>query len=157
MTNKYKSLLKNRPIRHMFSRIETNINTQIRRLEDMDIVNYFILGKVDRINQVLMAAAQENYFGKKYSWCALSKVLVLISLLAGSITVWLFFSLKDGSSEPFVRTENGSILFATPTINPDVANGILYKTSGLNAGYSVDTGFYFDMTLRALTAVKWVW
>ncbi|KAK4002516.1 hypothetical protein OUZ56_004340 [Daphnia magna] len=133
VTNKYKSLLKNRPIRHMFSRIETNINTQIRRLEDMDIVNYFILGKVDRINQVLMAAAQENYFGKKYSWCALS---------------------KDGSSEPFVRTENGSILFATPTINPDVANGILYKTSGLNTGYSVDTGFYFDMTLRALTAVK---
>lgn len=74
MTTKYKSLLKNRPIRHMFSRIETNINTQLRRLEDMDIVNYFVLAKIDRINQVLMAASQENYFGRKYSWCAISKV-----------------------------------------------------------------------------------
>lgn len=74
MTSKFKSLLKNRPIRHMFSRIETNINTQLRRLEDMDIVNFFVLGKVERINQVLMTAAQENYFGKKYFWCGLSKV-----------------------------------------------------------------------------------
>ena len=74
MLNKYKSLLKNRPIRHMFSKIETNINNQIRRLEDMDIVNFFIVGKIDRINQVLMAAGQENYFGKKYSWTAISKV-----------------------------------------------------------------------------------
>lgn len=74
MTNKYKTLLKNRPIRHMFSRIESNINTQLRRLEDMDIVNYFVLAKVERINSVLMAAAQENYFGRKYSWCAVTKV-----------------------------------------------------------------------------------
>ncbi len=74
MANKYKTLLKNRPIRHMFSRIESNINTQLRRLEDMDIVNYFVLGKVERINSVLMAAAQENYFGRKYSWCAITKV-----------------------------------------------------------------------------------
>lgn len=58
----------------MFSKIETNINNQIRRLEDMDIVNYFILAKIDRINQVLLAAAQENYFGKKYLWCAVTKV-----------------------------------------------------------------------------------
>jgi ionotropic glutamate receptor len=40
----------------------------------MDIVNFFIVGKIDRINQVLMAAGQENYFGKKYSWTAISKV-----------------------------------------------------------------------------------
>lgn len=76
MTNKFKTLLKNRPIRHMFSRIETNINNQLRRLEDMDIVNFFVLAKVDRINQVLMAAAQENFFGKKYSWCVISKVTI---------------------------------------------------------------------------------
>lgn len=74
MATKYKSLLKNRPIRHMFSRIESNANAQIRRLEDMDIVNYYVLAKVDRINQVLLAAAQENYFGKKYSWTLISKV-----------------------------------------------------------------------------------
>jgi hypothetical protein len=41
-----------------------------------------------------------------------------------------------------------------PTVNPDVANGILFKTSGLGSGYSVDTGFYFDLILRAITAVK---
>ena len=76
MLNKYKSLLKNRPIRHMFSKIETNINNQIRRLEDMDIVNFFVVAKIDRINQVLMSAAQENFFGKKYSWTAISKVLI---------------------------------------------------------------------------------
>lgn len=74
MVTKYKSLLKNRPIRHMFNRIESNANAQIRRLEDMDIVNYYILARVDRINQVLSAAAQENYFGRKYSWTVISKV-----------------------------------------------------------------------------------
>ncbi len=64
------------------------------------------------------------------------------------------FDSKDASAEPFVRTDNGSILFAVPTVNPDVANGILFKTSGLGSGYSVDTGFYFDLILRAITAVK---
>ena len=43
----------------------------------MDIVNFFVLAKVERINQVLMAAAQENYFGKKYSWCVITKVIWL--------------------------------------------------------------------------------
>lgn len=43
----------------------------------MDIVNYYVLAKVDRINQVLMAAAQENYFGKKYSWTVISKVTII--------------------------------------------------------------------------------
>jgi len=70
------------------------------------------------------------------------------------IGIILLFNSKDGSAEPFVRSDNCSILFAVPTVNPDVANGILFKTSGLNAGYSVDTGFYFDLILRAVTAVK---
>lgn len=74
MVTKYKSLLKNRPVRHMFNRIESNANAQIRKLEDMDIVNFYVLAKVDRINQVLLAAAQENYFGKKYSWTLITKV-----------------------------------------------------------------------------------
>lgn len=64
----------------MFSRIETNLNTQLRRLEDMDIVNYFIMSKIDRINQVLMAASQENYFGKKYSWTAITKAITNLNV-----------------------------------------------------------------------------
>ena len=136
MSNKYKTLLKNRPIRHMFNRIETgNINQQLRRLVDVDLVNFFIFGRVDRINQVLLAASQENYFGKKYAWYVIT---------------------KETSPDPFVRTDNASIVFITPTINPDVISGSLYKTSGLNATYSVDMGFYFDLILKAVTAVKYV-
>lgn len=63
----------------------------------MDIVNYFILGKVDRINQVLMAAAQENYFGKKYSWCALSKVLLCgLNIIAGRQNYSLIILFSQG-------------------------------------------------------------
>lgn len=134
LTNKYKTLLKNRPIRHMFNRIETgNINQQLRRLVDMDLVNFFVLGRLERINQVLLAASQENFFGRKYSWYIIS---------------------KETGRDPFVRTDNASIVFSTPTINSEVSNGLLFKTSGLNASYSVDTGFYFDLILRAVTAVK---
>ena len=41
---------------------------------DMDLVNFFVLGKIENINKVLQAAAEENYFGKKYSWTAITKV-----------------------------------------------------------------------------------
>ena len=40
----------------------------------MDLVNFFVLGKIENINKVLQAAAEENFFGKKYSWTAITKV-----------------------------------------------------------------------------------
>ena len=59
----------------MFNKIDiTKINSQIRRLEDMDLVNFFVLGKMEVVNRVLQAAAEENYFGKRYSWTAITKV-----------------------------------------------------------------------------------
>ena len=75
LSNKYKTLFRNKAIRHMFNRIDIpKINNQIRRLEDMDLVNFFVLGKIENINRVLQAAAEESYFGKKYSWTAITKV-----------------------------------------------------------------------------------
>lgn len=59
----------------MFNKIDiSKINSQIRRLEDMDLVNFFVLGKMEVVNRVLQAAAEENYFGKRYSWTAITKV-----------------------------------------------------------------------------------
>ena len=75
MSNKYKTLFRNKAIRHMFNKIDiSKINSQIRRLEDMDLVNFFVLGKMEVVNRVLQAAAEENYFGKRYSWTAITKV-----------------------------------------------------------------------------------
>ncbi len=55
----------------------------------------------------------------------------------------------------FVRAENASIVFAVPAMNPAIANSQFVKTVGLNAKPAVDAGFYFDLILRAITAVKY--
>lgn len=75
MGNKFQTLLENTVTRHSISKIQdTSINAQLRNLVDIDMVNFFIFARVDRINQILDAASQEKYFGKKYSWFAVSKV-----------------------------------------------------------------------------------
>ena len=62
--------------------------------------------------------------------------------------------LQD-DTDIFVRAENASIVFATPSMNPAVASSQFVKTVGLNAKPAVDAGFYFDLILRAITAVKY--
>ena len=126
----------NRNFRFMFNRIETgNINQQLRRLVDMDLVNFYVLGKVSSINQVLEAANAEKYFGKRFAWYAIT---------------------REPTGEPSIKADNASIVFSNPTINADSAAGPLFKASGLNP-INVDTGFYFDLILRAVTAVKYIY
>jgi hypothetical protein len=38
------------------------------------MVNFFVFGRSERISQVLAAANQEKYFGKKFAWFAVTKV-----------------------------------------------------------------------------------
>ena len=48
MDHQYKSLLLNMPVRHIINKVKTSsadLKKQLTRLEEMDIKNYFILGK----------------------------------------------------------------------------------------------------------------
>lgn len=77
MEDKFMRLLKDRPVRHLIVRIETAakaLEDQLTRLDNLDIVNYFVLAKVDRINQVLAAANKKKFMIRKYSWYAITKV-----------------------------------------------------------------------------------
>ena len=47
MDHQYKSLLLNMPVRHIINKVKTTeseLKAQLKRLDEMDINNYFILG-----------------------------------------------------------------------------------------------------------------
>lgn len=73
MDHKYKSLLLNVPTRHVIVRSKTNdleIDSQLTRLRDLDIVNYFILGDENILTQTLNIGESKNFTGRKYGWYA---------------------------------------------------------------------------------------
>ena len=56
---------------------QTKIINDLRQAQDKEMFNFFVLGTVDSINRVLAAASQVNFFGKKYSWYAITKVTLI--------------------------------------------------------------------------------
>ena len=76
MDHKYKSLLQNVPTRHLIAAVEDprNVKRQLTRLRELDIVNFFILGRLATIKNVLDAANANKYFGRKFAWFAITQV-----------------------------------------------------------------------------------
>lgn len=71
MDHKYKSLLLNIPTRHVIVPTKppgVDLQRQISKLRDLDIVNFFVLGKDETINAALEAANSLNFTGYKYGW-----------------------------------------------------------------------------------------
>lgn len=78
MDHKYKSLLQNLPTRHVITLVDgptiEKIKEQLEKLRKLDIVNFFILGNLATVSSVLDAANANNYFGRQYSWYAITQV-----------------------------------------------------------------------------------
>lgn len=83
MNHKYKSLLQNIPTRHIISEVEDarSIKRQLTRFRDLDIVNYFILGRLSTIKTILDNANANKFFGKKYAWHIITQVIDNIEVL----------------------------------------------------------------------------
>jgi len=75
MENQYKELFRNSSIRHLISKINlADLNGQLNNMVNLNLVNFFVLAKTAQIDQVLAATERSNFFGKKYSWCVITKV-----------------------------------------------------------------------------------
>ena len=77
MDIQYKELFKNSSVRHLIAKVQlSDLSGQLNNLVNLNLVNFFVLAKTVNIDQVLAAAERSNYFGKKYSWCLITKVLI---------------------------------------------------------------------------------
>ena len=163
MDDQFKTLLKNKPIRHVINKlVAPNLVMQLRHLVDIDMVNFFVFARGEMINQVLYASNQENYFGKKYAWYVITKVTEIeASVVSSGICEDCSFASSSSSSrslqensEVFVRSDNASIVFAYPSMNPNISASQMVKSAGLSYKPLIDSSFYFDLILRTLVAVK---
>lgn len=138
MDHKYKSLLQNIPTRHVITPVKSfskdDIKTQLRSLRELDIVTFFIIGSLRTIKNVLDAADENQYFGRKTAWFALS-------LDKGDISC----NCKDAT-----------IVYMRPT--PDAKSrdrmGKIKTTYSMNGEPEITSAFYFDLSLRTFLAVK---
>ncbi|EEB10703.1 glutamate receptor, putative [Pediculus humanus corporis] len=136
MDHKYKSLLQNVPTRHVISPVENSktIKKQLTKMIDLDVVNFFILGRMSTIKMVLDHANINKYFGKKYSWHAIT---------------------KDKESIKCSCT-NATVLFLRPEPDPDSRDrlGKLQSTYSLTFEPEISSAFYFEVIFRTLMSVK---
>ncbi|XP_050421609.1 ionotropic receptor 25a [Adelges cooleyi] len=136
MDHKYKSLLQNIPTRHIIAIIDdvTSIKLHLTRFRDVDIVNFFVLGKLSSIKSVLDHANSNKLFGRKYAWHVITQDKG---------------SLKCGCS-------NATILFVKP--EPDAGSrerlSNLRTTYGLTSSPELTAAFYFDFYFRSLLSIR---
>ncbi|XP_033323071.2 ionotropic receptor 25a isoform X1 [Megalopta genalis] len=132
MDHKYKSLLLNVPTRHVIhevTRREADVRTQLSKLRDLDIVNYFVLSDASTMNVVLEAAESLNFTGKKYGW---------------------FLLTPESDVEPMCSCKNITVLFMRPEFRDrkeQIAEVDLPKPL-------VSSAFYYDLVQLAVKAMK---
>lgn len=83
MDHKYKSLLQNIPTRHLITAVDEagGLKKQLTKMRDLDVVNFFILGRLATIKTVLDAATAIKFFGKKFAWFVITQVCLTLHAL----------------------------------------------------------------------------
>ncbi|XP_045485455.1 ionotropic receptor 25a-like [Pieris rapae] len=137
MDHKYKSLLLNIPTRHLITPVKSfskdDIKTQLQSLRELGISNFFVIGSLLTINNVLNAANEKEYFGRKTAWFAMTLDKGNISCQCNA-TIVLMQPTPDASSQ-------------------DRLNNLktIYK---MNGEPEIISAFYFDLSLRTFLAIK---
>ncbi|XP_059474662.1 ionotropic receptor 25a [Neocloeon triangulifer] len=134
MDHKYKSLLQNIPARHIISPLRSNINEQLDRLRQVDVNNFFILGRLSTIKDVLEVANAAEMFTRKYAWHALTQ--------------------DNGPLR--CPCNDATILYLKPVPDTRLAQrlALLKAKYSLPGDREITAAFYFDLALRALLAVR---
>ncbi|KAK0083400.1 hypothetical protein PV325_008825 [Microctonus aethiopoides] len=137
MDHKYKSLLLNVPTRHVIVRSKKNdleIDSQLTRLRDLDIVNYFILGDENILTQTLNIGESKNFTGRKYGWYA--------------------FTLNDDMTLK-CECRNISVLFFKPKVttqNQQLLSEL--TTQGVLPPPLLSSAFYYDFARLGVRAMR---
>ncbi|NP_001273813.1 glutamate receptor ionotropic, kainate 4-like precursor [Musca domestica] len=136
MDHKYKSLLQNIQTRHVITAVAEGDSAradQIERLRNLDINNFFILGSLKTIGQVL-ESVKPAFFERNFAWHAITQNEGEVSSKRDNATIMFL--------KPIVYTQNRERL------------GQLRTTYNLNEEPQIMSVFYFDLALRTFLAVK---
>ncbi|XP_055372265.1 ionotropic receptor 25a [Condylostylus longicornis] len=135
MDHKYKSLIQNIPCRHVITQIAKGADKsiQIDKLRNLDINNFFILGQLQSIKEVLEAARSE-YFKRNFAWHAITQY----------------------NGDLSCSCENATVMFLKPIGNVTSRDqlGMLKTTYNLKEPPEISSAFYFDLTLRTFLAIR---
>nr|AID61273.1 ionotropic receptor [Calliphora stygia] len=136
MDHKYKSLLQNIQTRHVITAVadgERARADQIERLRNLDINNFFILGSLKTIGQVL-ESVKPAFFERNFAWHAITQ----------------------NEGEVTSKRDNATIMFLKPVVYPQNRErlGLLRTTYNLNEEPQIMSVFYFDLALRTFLAIK---
>ncbi|EAA13931.5 AGAP010272-PA, partial [Anopheles gambiae str. PEST] len=135
MDHKYKALLQNIPTRHVITTIADDRDraSQIEKLRNLDINNFFILGSLASIKQVLESAKNE-YFERNFAWHVITQEQKDLTCNVENATIMFLRPMSDSSSKDRL--------------------GSIRTTYNLKQEPQITGFFYFDLTLRALIAIK---
>nr|QQP19806.1 ionotropic receptor 25a [Tropidothorax elegans] len=136
MEYKYKALLLNVPTRHIIVHIDDSkdFEQQLARFKDLDIVNFFILGRLSTIKMALDTAVSKLYFGRKFAWHVITQ----------------------DKGQLACSCPNATVLHVKP--EPD--SGTKERLDTLRTSYNlieepeITSAFYFDLFLHSILAMK---
>ncbi|XP_050303158.1 ionotropic receptor 25a isoform X2 [Anthonomus grandis grandis] len=138
MDHKYKALLQNVATRHLIDEINSDLSKVPDQLEDLvklDLKNFFVLGSLETIKNVLEAAEKKNLFNRMYAWHVIT--------------------MDPGDLKASVK--NCTILFAKPSVNTiyqDRLRNIETTFQLSSVTPEIEAAFYFDLALKAFLSVK---
>ena len=137
MKHKYKTLLQNVPARHILVPIDkpTETKNKLAQLQKLNLVNFFILGSLSTIRNVLDAANSLLLFSQKYSWHA-------ITLERNDLKC---------------SCKNASVLFIKPIIATQSQDrlGVIKTSYQLSTKPEILAAFYFDTILFTFMTLRY--
>ena len=135
MDYKYRDLLLNVPTRHVIHSLEENdagLRSQLRRIADIDINNFFILGSVQSVSKVLSIGQSIQLSGAKYAWYGLT---------------------QDTDTDVSCNGCNGDKMIMIPKSGNNRVS-TLKRSKGIEGGPDIDVAFYYDTVHIAVSAVS---
>ncbi|XP_044735495.1 ionotropic receptor 25a-like [Chrysoperla carnea] len=139
MDHKYKSLLQNIPTRHLITQLHepTKVKEQLQRLRNLDFVNFFVLGSLFSIKNVLDNADQINFFGKKFAW----------------------YAITQNKGDLKANCKNATIIYVKPILDPKSLGHFeniktSFKLNELDDQPEIASAFYFDLSLRTFLTIR---
>jgi hypothetical protein len=126
MDHKYKSLLQNIPTRHMIVKADLKDGKeQLKRLRERDIFNYFIVGRISTIKNVLDSAEENEFFERQFAWHGITSVSIMLRM-ASLLQIMRKLSAKS------TRNESKWGMLRPSVCALDVTSTVLLYTSILN-------------------------
>ncbi|KAK9884539.1 hypothetical protein WA026_007380 [Henosepilachna vigintioctopunctata] len=136
MEHKYKSLFQNIATRNVITSLnEAILSVQIQQLMALDLVNFFILGRIKTLNTILNYASEIDILKKKYAWHFIT-----------SDTANLTCNCKNWSQ----------VLHVKPLVDSTEQEALirLKNIYNMESIAEITSVFYFDFALRSFLTVR---